>query len=263
MGRMIELQTTRGERFEAWYAEPENVAEPARQPGLVFLAETFNLNAWARNTADAFAALGYRVVAPDLHWRAEAGVHLAYGPENRIRAMALYERLDDALAIEDAKTCLAHLQAPPNADPRCGVIGFCVGGRLALRLAAKSPEGLRLAIGYYSSDIGPHTSLGRSLEVPALFHFGATDPAIPGAIAEALADAGRDDPGLQVHVYDGAGHGFCRVGEPQFNAAAVALSRSRTLAWLASHLPLRPTDRGDSARPASHAQASFTKEWSS
>lgn len=236
MGQMIELATRQGERFEAWYAEPE--AGAAAAPGLVFLAEAFNLNAWARATADAYALRGYRVIAPDLHWRAEPGVHLPYGPETRVRALALYARLDDAAALQDVQTCLDHLRSGAGTDARSGVIGFCVGGRLALRLAAAPPAGLQLAIGYYSSDIGPYVGLGAALRVPALFHFGATDPAIPVSIAQALAEAGRDDARLQVHVYEGAGHGFCRTGEANFHAVADARSQARTLDWLTKHLPV-------------------------
>lgn len=237
MGHMIELATPQGERFEAWYAEPESAGDPASLPGLVFLAEAFNLNAWARATADAYARQGYRVIAPDLHWRVEPGVHLPYGPETRIRALELYERLDDIAALQDVQTCLDHLHRGAGAPTHSGVIGFCVGGRLALRLAANPPAGLQLAIGYYSSDIGPHTALGGALRVPSLFHFGALDPAIPVSIAQSLAEAGRDDPRLQVHVYEGAGHGFCRTGEPTFHAVADAQSQAHTQAWLAAHLP--------------------------
>lgn len=240
MGRMVRLEGASGERFEAWYAEPE-VPLPQRRPGLVFLAETFNLNAWARGTVDALARLGYRVIAPDLHWRVEPGVHLPYGPAERVRAMELYHQLDDGLAFEDVQTCLDWLHAAPDADRRSGVIGYCVGGRLALRLAAQPPEGLQLAIGYYCSDIGPYVGLGAALKVPGLFHFGATDPAIPLEVVHALAEAGHDDPRLAVHVYEGAGHGFCRAGQPQFHPGASALSQARTEAWLAEHLPFAET----------------------
>lgn len=237
MGKMIELRNEQGERFEAWYAEPNYLQHPQRQPGIVFLAEAFNLNAWARNTVDALSRRGYRVIAPDLHWRTDPGVHLAYGPENRIRAMALYAQLEDELAMDDVRTCLAYMHNQPSANTKSGVMGFCVGGRLALRLAANAPKGLQLAIGYYSSDIGPHTALGASLKVPALFHFGATDPAIPMSVVNELAHAGRHDQRLNVHVYEDAGHGFCRIGEPHFNADAYAQSQERTTAFLNALLP--------------------------
>lgn len=65
-----------------------------------------------------------------------------------------------------------------------------------------------------------------------LAHFGARDALIPLAGVEALR---RAQPGVEVQVYD-AGHGFSCDQRASFDAAAAALARERTLAFLRRHV---------------------------
>jgi carboxymethylenebutenolidase len=72
----------------------------------------------------------------------------------------------------------------------------------------------------------------RQARVPVLAHFGARDAHIPLAGIEAFAKA---QPGVSVHLY-AAGHGFNCDQRASFDAAAAALARERTLAFLHQHV---------------------------
>ena len=65
--------------------------------------------------------------------------------------------------------------------------------------------------------------------MPTILHYGSRDAAIP---MTAVDEVRARFPEIGVHLYD-AGHGFCRAGSPDYDAAACALATQRTLAHFA------------------------------
>ena len=65
-------------------------------------------------------------------------------------------------------------------------------------------------------------------------HFGGIDPHIVPSQVEAIRAA---QPGVDIHVYDGADHGFGCVARASFHEPSFHLAFDRTTAFLGAHLP--------------------------
>jgi len=64
-------------------------------------------------------------------------------------------------------------------------------------------------------------------------HFGKLDTHIPKEQVDKVHSA---HPEVEIHWYDGAGHGFNCDLRASYNPEAAALSRGRALVFLKSHL---------------------------
>lgn len=228
ISNFISLRSRDGRAFELHLAEPAT----ANGIGLVILPEVYNVNAWVRGVAVSYAAEGYTVLVPDLFWRQEPGVHLDYDQPDRARAQG--EEVDVDGVVGDVGVAAAELRRRLGAGAPVAVIGFCLGGRLAVLAGIR--EQLDAVIGYYAVKLDRHLDEIARLATPTLLHFGETDPWVPGETVRAVGGALADRPGLAIHIYPGTGHGFARTGYPPFNADATALARRRTEELL-SRLP--------------------------
>ncbi|MGE0549883.1 MAG: dienelactone hydrolase family protein [Kofleriaceae bacterium] len=99
--------------------------------------------------AERIAASGYRVLAPDLFYR--AGPYTAPDPVKLFSDPELREQFRAKLSalmrvdnvMRDAKTFLAHLPG------KVGITGYCMGGRLALCVAAEFPDRIVAAAAFH------------------------------------------------------------------------------------------------------------------
>jgi carboxymethylenebutenolidase len=66
-----------------------------------------------------------------------------------------------------------------------------------------------------------------------MLHFGTEDAGIPLDSVEAIRGA---HPDVEIHIYNGAGHGFACDQRADFHPAATALARERSMAHFAAHL---------------------------
>jgi carboxymethylenebutenolidase len=217
---------------------PSFVARPAsgRGPGIVVLQEIFGVTDYLRRRARDLAALGYIVLVPQLYWRQAADVELPEDtPEGLQQAFGHLQRLDEAQAVDDAAAALEHLRAMPATGGKAGVLGFCMGGRLAYKLAAASdPDVL---VSYYGSGIGSDLQSATHISAPTLFHFGASDQYLPVAEADQIRAAFSDHPNTEVHMHADAGHAFDNPSPIFHHPAAAAEAWPQTAAFLKRYLP--------------------------
>ncbi len=220
MGHTITLDAADGHRCSAYQA---GFADASR--ALVVVQEIFGVNHHIRAVADGFAEAGFLVIAPALFDRTERGVELGYTPQDAQRGAALRA----AIRPEDT---LADLLASAEAlgRPTVGIIGYCWGGALAWAGATRSDR-FSAAVGWYGGGIAATRDLPP--HCPVQLHFGAEDDHIPLADVEAIRAA---QPGVEVFVYEGAGHGFGCPERPSHVASATALAQERSLAFLQRHL---------------------------
>ncbi len=221
MGRMIELTAGDGHRLGAYQAGPEDAAG-----GLVIVQEIFGVNRHMRNVCDQFAAEGFAVVAPALFDRVERGVELGYGDEDRKRGMALRAGVSADASMADVAAAAAAL-----GQRRLGIVGYCWGGTIAWWGATRSSS-FEAAVGWYGGGIAATREQTPSCGVQ--LHFGAEDHGIPLSDVEAIR---ASQPGVELYIYPGAGHGFGCDERASFDQAASDLARGRTLDFLRRHLP--------------------------
>ncbi len=191
-----------------------------RRGGVVVIQEIFGVSDHVRERCATFAAAGYDAIAPSLFDRIEPG--FAAGLD-----AAGFAKGKDAVATSPWPQVMADVQAAIDAlAAPVFITGFCYGGAVAW-LAAARCTGLAAASGFYGRLI--NTLLGEAPRVPTILHYGSRDAAIP---MTAVDEVRARFPEIGVHLYD-AGHGFCRAGSPDYDAAACALATQRTLAHFA------------------------------
>ncbi|MDJ0388572.1 dienelactone hydrolase family protein [Roseomonas sp. E05] len=217
----IELAAADGHRLSAWRTGPEEATR-----ALVVVQEIFGVNRHMRHVCEGFAAKGFAVVCPALFDRAEPGVELGYGPDDVKQGLALRGRIDPAATLLDVEA--AALALPQNA--KVGIIGYCWGGTVAWHGATRSQR-FAAAVGYYGGGIA--AAKDEKPSCPVQLHFGAEDHGIPLSDVEAIRAA---QPGVEVFVYPGAGHGFACEERASYNPEATAEALQRTLSFLGKHL---------------------------
>src|SRR5829696_4149867 len=104
-----------------------------RGPGVVVVQEWWGLVDHIKDVADRFAADGFVALAPDLYHGAQA--------QSPDEAEKLRMALDVARAGGDLRGAAAYLLAHDAVRPKkVGVVGFCMGGQLALFAAAEHAD---------------------------------------------------------------------------------------------------------------------------
>jgi carboxymethylenebutenolidase len=218
---MISLTAADGHRLAAYRTGPQNADR-----ALVVVQEIFGVNRHMRHIADAFAAQGYAVIAPALFDRVGPGIELGYEAADVAQGRELRGKINDGLTVLDI---LAAAAALPRGVKR-GIVGYCWGGTVAWHGATRS-SAFSAASGWYGGGVA--AAKNEVARCPVQLHFGETDASIPMADVEAVRAA---QPGVEVHVYPGAGHGFACDERGSYSAKDAALAQERTLAFFAQHL---------------------------
>lgn len=217
----IELTAADGHVLGAYVAGPSDATR-----ALVVVQEIFGVNRHMRRVCDDFAREGYAVVCPALFDRTERGVELGYEAADVARGRDLRGTIDAGKTLLDV---LAAAAALPRAAKR-GIVGYCWGGTVAWHGATRS-SAFAASVGWYGGGIA--AAKAEQPTCPVQLHFGETDASIPLADVEAIRAA---QPGVEVFVYDGAGHGFGCEERGSYVPGDAARAQERTLAFFARHL---------------------------
>lgn len=193
-------------------------------PGIIVLQEWWGLVPHIKDICDRFAAEGFTALAPDLY----------KGDSTKDPSEAA--TLMQALNISETeqilrKAILVLLARTETSSDRVGVVGFCMGGQLALFAASSNPVVSACADFY-----GIHPKVQpsyRDLNGPVLGIFaerdGSASPAAVRALDEELTLLQKAH---EFHTYPGTDHAFFNDTRPEvFNADAAADAWKRTLAF--------------------------------
>lgn len=201
-------------------------------PGIVLCQEIFGVNAAMREVADHLAEEGYTVLVPDLFWRQEPGVELGYEQADFARAFALYQDFNENLGVADIQASLAHLRGLPECSgDELGVVGYCLGGKLAYLAACRLPE-VACAVAYYG--VGIENALGEleGLRGRLVLHIPELDDFCPPPAREAIVQALARLPRTEAYVYPGVGHAFARPAGAHYDKPSALLAHERSIATL-------------------------------
>lgn len=227
-----------GARFDLSVFSPSDPGRSApsdqRRPGLLLLQEIWGVGEFIRAKAAELAELGYVVGCPDVFWRIEPNVELPHDEEGLARAFGYMQRFAEIPAevvAADLVAALEHVRRLPECSGRSGVMGYCLGGRLAYEVAAAgSPD---TCVSYYGSGIAQELGLSATIRCPVLFQFGGADPYISRADIDAVEGGFADRPEIEVVVHPDAGHAFENSFAPAFfDPAAAARSWPLTVGFL-------------------------------
>ena len=212
------------------------LARPAtgKHPAVIVVMEAFGLNDHIQGVAKRIAAEGYVALAPDMYYREKGAVA---GYDNLPEAIRLMTTLSDDKIVADLAAVIDFLRKQDfvRAD-RIGIMGFCMGGRIAF-LAACRNTGLKAAAPFYGGGIGGLLSHADTLSCPTLLFFGDQDPFIPNEeverIRSTLHTLGKP---AEVKVYAGAPHGFFCNERDAYRPDAAKDAWERLLEFFGVHL---------------------------
>ena len=229
----IHIQATDGSgQFAAHVVEPHD-----RKPAgaVVVIQEIFGVNEAMRQTCKWVADMGFLAICPDLFWRQEPGVDITDKSEAEWqKAFALMNGFDQDKGIEDLKATLAVARGHAQGNGKAGTMGFCLGGRLAFMMAARSDADVNVS--YYG--VGLDGLLGEvgAVKAPLLMHIAELDKFVPPPARAKILEAVTGKPGIQAWVYPGADHAFARPHGVTWNGRAATIANGRTAEALAAAL---------------------------
>lgn len=218
-------------------AMPAAIAEPAGEPkgGVVVIQEAFGLTDHIRNVARRLADAGWLAIAPALFHR--KGSPVFDYEEGFQKLMPVFRTLHVAGIDNDVAAAIGWLGDRGIAEERTGIVGFCMGGTVALHAATAFPLGA--AVSFYGGGVAtgrfglpPLIELAPGLRAPWLGLYGDRDTGIPVEDVEDLrAAASTASVPTEVVRYPDAEHGFNCDDRSSYHAASAADAWSRTLAW--------------------------------
>ena len=202
---------------------------------ILLIQEIFGVGTYIRDVAERLAVAGYLVGAPDLFWRFAPNWEADHDETGLKASLEKVQQLDFPQAVSDAAAALAHLQAQPGISSAPAVLGFCLGGTIAWGVAAMTEPSC--CVSYYGSGVPSMLGMIAQVSCPTLFHFGNSDAYIPNEGIDAISEAISGKPGFVLNV-ETAGHAFDNHQSEMFYDEGAAQSAwSKTMAFLASHLP--------------------------
>ncbi|RTR02864.1 dienelactone hydrolase family protein [Halomonas nitroreducens] len=237
MSRAIDIPAADG-IIDAHVFTPGNAAGPL--PAVVLFTDIGGLRPCYHEKAQRLADNGYAVLMPNVYYRDATGTVVPEGksfrdPDVRPTLLGYAEHLTPEAQARDFVALLDCIDAEAEfADSKVGVVGYCMTGAFALRMAAEHPGRVAAAAGFHSArlaEAGDPTSpvqVVGTIEGRVYFGHADQDELLPPAqiahVDEALAEAGVH---FTTELYKGAAHGFTAKDAPSYDAAADALHHKR------------------------------------
>lgn len=222
---------------------PSHVVTPASGgpwPAVVFYMDAGGIRPAMLDMAQQLAEAGYIVLLPDLFYR-----YGPYGPfvpkevfASDFRAVLgpLMVTTSPLKAAEDAGAMLAYLDTRADVEGhKIGVVGFCMGGGMALATAGTYPERFAAAASFHGGNLAtdastsPHLftdKLKAEVYIGAAENDGSYSPAMAERLEGALTEAGVQ---FTTRTYPAA-HGWMMPDFPVFDPAAAEQGWSAMLA---------------------------------
>ena len=219
-GTIVEF-VANGSSSQGYLSEPEGGG-----PGVIVIQEWWGLVGHIKNVADRFAAAGYVALAPDLYHGKETT-----SPDD---AGKLMMALNIDRAEKDLRGACDYLGSRSSGG-RLGIIGFCMGGQLALYAASKN-ENIGACIDFY----GIHPNVKPVLEAikaPVLGLFAENDSFVnPDVVRELERNLKTAGVTLDFHIYPGVDHAFFNDERDVYDASAAGDAWNRVQAFFGKHL---------------------------
>ncbi|HVR89335.1 MAG TPA: dienelactone hydrolase family protein [Candidatus Limnocylindria bacterium] len=198
MGEMVTFASNGG-TAGGYLASPTS----GRGPGVIVIQEWWGLIPQVRGVADMLAGAGFNVVAPDFYHGRSAKI----GEPDE--AQKLMMELDSARAAKDAKGAAQFLAAhPKTGSKKVGVIGFCMGGMLALMTGTVASELVGAVVDCYGVPPQAKPDYPKLKGIPVLGIFGGKDEWVMNALPTLEADLSAAGVPFAKVVYPEADHAF-------------------------------------------------------
>jgi len=226
MGEMIEFPSN-GTTGQGYLATPAG----GSGPGVIVIQEWWGLVPHIEELCERFAAAGFVALAPDFY-HGESATE----PDDAGRLMMALELAKAGKDFSGAVDALLDR----SSGSAVGVVGFCMGGGLALVLATQRPDAVKVVVPFYGVIPWPEAQPDWSaLDAVVVGHFAENDEmATPERVAELEATINAaGNPDVTFYTYPGTDHAFFNDTRPEvYDAEASGLAWGRTLEALRGEL---------------------------
>ena len=218
--------------ISAYAAAPKTATRAT--PGVVIVQHIWGVDATIRDDVRRFAKEGFVTIAPELFGRDHPPSGDAAGDYTVFLPFA--QKLESKQVDADLSAGAAWVRSRAGSSaetrpPKVGVIGFCMGGRIALSQAWRNPHPFDAASIFYGSVAEQRA---QDVTIPVIGSYGARDTGIPAADVRAFFAALK--PPHEVKIYDEAGHGFFDDTRESYVPSAASDAWTRTLRFFHKYL---------------------------
>jgi carboxymethylenebutenolidase len=206
-------------------------------PAIIVIQNQDGVRDFTQEMTRRVARAGYFGIAPQLY-------HREGEPMTPERTASIKDSRNDTNVLNDIDATIAYLRGCAEADTRnLGIVGFCMGGRIAFLMAAAS-KSFKAAVDYYGGgaysqwgDRPAPSTLVANVSCPIQGHFGELDKNPPPdemrRLDAELTKLGKEH---EFFFYADSPHGFNKEGAASYRPEADRDSWARTLDFFAKHL---------------------------
>ena len=212
-----------GVTMRAFVCTPDGAAP---HPAMVVIQHAGGVDNFIQDMTRRSAEAGYTSIAPDLYHRED--------PNSTDDGMTKLGRLRDTNIVADVNAALAYIRANGVANGSIGIIGFCMGGRVAFQMAGQNPDDFKASVPFYGgntmnrwgNDAGPTPfDLLKNIKCPVLGFFGEDDAnPSPEDMLKIAAELTANSIPHEFHMYSQTGHAYMDHTNPNRYAENSALA---------------------------------------
>ena len=227
MGERIEFTDAAGRSVGGYVAMPA----AGSGPGVVVIQEWWGLIDQITRTCDRLAEAGFVALAPDLYDGRSVPLD---EPDEAAKAMM-------ALKLEQATADMAgavEVLKERTGQHEVGVLGFCMGGGLALMLAARRADVAAVVPCYgvhpWAEAHPDYADMAAAVQIHCAGKDDFFTPAVAEQLVGELSALGKD---VELHLYPECDHAFFNEDRPEvYDAQAAELLFERATAFLHQRL---------------------------
>lgn len=221
---------------------------PGPFPAIIVGQNQDGVGEFTQEMTRRIAAAGYVGVAPQFY-------HREGEPKTPEDIANFKHTRRDVNVLNDIGATVNFLKGCSYVDSsRLGIVGFCMGGRIAF-LAAAASKSFKVAVDFYGGgcyqqwgDRPAPATWAADVACPIQGHFGELDKNPPPDEMRKLdAELTRLGKAHEFYFYDNAPHGFNRSGWDGYRPEADKTSWQRSLEFFAKHLALPAEKKAASA----------------
>ncbi|WP_346837073.1 dienelactone hydrolase family protein [Microbulbifer sp. SAOS-129_SWC] len=227
----VNIKTPDGEA-DAYFVHPAE----GRHPAVVMWPDIFGMRPAFRQMGKRLAEAGYAVLVVNPYYR---NTHKQLVPDDATvidpelrqkiwpRARELAGTLSPQTCVTDGRAFIAFLDKQPSVDTarKAGVMGYCMTGSYAFRMAADMPARIGAGASFHGGGLvtdkpdSPHLLIPR-IKADFLVAIAANDDERDPKAKDVLREAfDRADASAEIEVYPGTLHGWCPPDSAAYNPA--------------------------------------------
>ena len=221
MGTRISFARIDGKKTEGYLAK----AAKDHAPAVIVIQEWWGLAGNILAVCDRLALAGYDALAPDLYEGRLVPYHDHAAAEKEMNSLNFQDAAQNVIP-----GAIAYLK---KSSPKVGMVGFCMGGAVAMLSAAAS--GLSAVAPFYGLPPEQYLDIAK-IKIPVQGHFSSTDDFVtPERAANFKAQLDKAGVKNEIFSYD-ASHAFMNEQRDVHDRAQAEIAWGRLLKFFGENL---------------------------